>query len=132
MHSPSSTSAQDLGASPAPGFPLSNDPVTMAEPATCPICTRPFHPRGRQRWCSNACRQSAFRRRRHAQVDDVPVMPARVPRADVIYECPLCEARYLGEQRCPECQTFCRRVGPGGLCPHCQEPVAHDDLRSFR
>jgi len=25
-------------------------------------------------------------------------------------------------------QTFMRRVGPGGNCPHCDEPVAITDL----
>lgn len=38
------------------------------------------------------------------------------------------EHRYLGAQYCPDCQTFCRRVGPGGLCPQCDEPVAYVDL----
>ena len=46
----------------------------------------------------------------------------------VIYQCPECEQRYLNERRCPDCQLFCRRVGPGGLCPHCDEPVAVTDL----
>lgn len=50
------------------------------------------------------------------------------PRAATVYECPSCQARYLGAQRCPDCQLFCRRVGPGGLCPHCDEPVAVGDL----
>ncbi|MGH2608690.1 MAG: hypothetical protein ACRDHF_06325 [Tepidiformaceae bacterium] len=45
-----------------------------------------------------------------------------------IYECPACDIRYLGQQRCADCGVFCRRVGPGGLCPHCDEPVALADL----
>ncbi|MDO8567871.1 MAG: hypothetical protein Q7R57_04065 [Dehalococcoidales bacterium] len=45
-----------------------------------------------------------------------------------MYECPSCGARYLDEQRCPDCHLFCRRVGPGGRCPHCEEPVAVADL----
>jgi hypothetical protein len=36
--------------------------------------------------------------------------------------------RFLGQQRCPDCGLFCRRIGPGGLCPHCDEPVALADL----
>ena len=36
--------------------------------------------------------------------------------------------RYLGTQRCSECGVFCRRVGAGGLCPECGEPVAVADL----
>jgi hypothetical protein len=46
----------------------------------------------------------------------------------VIYECPDCEARYLDERRCPDCNMFCRRIGAGGTCPHCDEPVALDEL----
>ena len=57
-----------------------------------------------------------------------PSASTRAPRAATVYECPSCQTRYLGEQRCPDCQRFCRRVGPGGLCPHCDEPVAVGDL----
>ena len=39
-----------------------------------------------------------------------------------------CQTRYLGEQWCVECVRPCRRVGVGGLCPHCDEPVAISDL----
>ena len=49
-------------------------------------------------------------------------------RASVIYECPECEARYLDERRCPDCNLFTRRIGPGGTCPHCDEPVAEAEL----
>jgi len=45
-------------------------------------------------------------------------------RSSIIYECPECETRYLDERRCPDCQLFTRRIGPGGTCPHCDEPVA--------
>jgi hypothetical protein len=55
-------------------------------------------------------------------------MPRRVSRASTIYECPACDARYLGEQRCAECGTFCRKIGPGGPCPHCDEPILLQDL----
>jgi hypothetical protein len=55
-------------------------------------------------------------------------MPARAPRLATVYECPACSTRYLGEQRCLDCQRFCRRIGPGGPCPHCDEPVALTDL----
>ena len=34
----------------------------------------------------------------------------------VVYECPGCGERLL-ERRCPECNVFCRRLGPGGRCP---------------
>jgi len=45
-----------------------------------------------------------------------------------IYECPDCETRYLDERRCPDCNLFCRRIGSGGPCPHCDEPVALTEL----
>jgi hypothetical protein len=101
--------------------PYRNDGVTMA----CPRCGRAFAPTGRRRFCSAAWRQAAWRRRRPMPL---PPLPARSPRPATVYECPTCEARYLGEQRCPDCQQFCRRGGPGGPCPHCGEPVALADL----
>ena len=104
-----------------PPRPARNDRVTLP----CPICQQPFVPRGRQRVCSPACRQAVWRRRHPAA--SAPI-PDRAGRAVTVYECPACEARYLGQQRCPDCGVFCRRVGPGGLCPHCDEPVAVTDL----
>ena len=101
--------------------PSRNDGVTIA----CARCGQPFVPSGRRRFCSAACRQ-AFWRQHHPT--PLPSLPARVPQPSTIYECPLCDARFLGEQRCPDCGIFCRRVGPGGSCPHCAEPVALIDL----
>ena len=46
----------------------------------------------------------------------------------VVYECPHCEERYLAERRCPDCQLCTRRLGRGGNCPHCQEPLAIAEL----
>lgn len=62
-----------------------------------------------------------------------PITEARSRRAAdqqlaVVYQCPDCEQRFLNERRCPDCQLFCRRLGPGGDCPHCDEPVAINDL----
>jgi hypothetical protein len=101
--------------------PYCNDGVTIA----CPRCGRAFVPSGRRRFCSDACRQAAWR---HRQPVPLPALPASVARPGIVYECPSCSSRLLGEQRCPECQVFCRRVGPGGPCPHCDEPVAVVDL----
>jgi hypothetical protein len=95
-----------------------NDDATM----TCGHCGTPFTPTGRRRWCSDACRQAAFRTRRAAP------HPAQPAKADTVYECPSCETRYLGEQRCGDCNVFCRSLGAGGLCPHCDEPVAVADI----
>jgi hypothetical protein len=71
----------------------------------CAVCGLAFGTQGRQRFCSTLCRQIAWRRRRQAPVEPL-----------------------VGEQRCEECNTWCRRVGPGGLCPCCDEPVAVADL----
>lgn len=99
----------------------------------CPICgvsiTSP-----RARYCSDACKQRAYRLRLG------PPPPVDIAELDVelkrrgdrgghmVYECSSCEARYLGEQRCADCNRFCRVVGLGGACPHCDEPVAVADL----
>jgi hypothetical protein len=101
--------------------PSRNDGVTIA----CPICAHSFRPSGRRRFCSEACRQAAWRRRHPVAL---PPIPDHSPRQATVYLCPTCDTRYLGEQRCPDCNTFARRVGPGGLCPHCDEPVAVTDL----
>jgi hypothetical protein len=94
----------------------------------CPSCGRGFSPTGRRRFCSDACRQAAWRARHPGKLVTAILLPPQTPRPATIYECPICEARYLGEQRCPDCNIFCRRVGPGGACPHCDEPVAVSDL----
>ena len=59
----------------------------------------------------------------------LPVIPSATPRMPLtVYECDACGARAVGEQRCAECATFMRRVGLGGTCPHCDEPVAVSEL----
>ena len=104
--------------------PSRDDTATI----TCPVCQARFTPAGRQRYCSSACRKTAFRRR-HQDPPPPSAVPAARPRRDhTIYQCPACEQRLLGEQRCPDCGTFGRRIGAGGPCPHCQEPVAIADL----
>jgi len=104
-----------------PTSPLRNDGVTIA----CERCGRAFAPSGRRRFCSAACRQALWRRRHPTQVAQIT---ERATRATTVYECPSCETRFLGAQRCPGCGIFCRRIGPGGPCPHCDEPVALADL----
>jgi predicted amidophosphoribosyltransferase len=97
---------------------------------TCPACGQPFPRTGRRRWCSDACRQAAWRRRHPTPATTSPALPPpRQPtRETTIYQCPECQNRYLGQQRCDDCGTFCYRIGPGGTCPHCDEPVATSDL----
>ena len=101
--------------------PLRNDGATIA----CPYCGRTFQPVGRQQVCSPACRQALWRRRHTAAV---PALPHHSPRSATVYCCPECETRYLGQQRCEDCGVFCRRLGPGGRCPQCDEPVTFQDL----
>jgi rRNA maturation endonuclease Nob1 len=31
-------------------------------------------------------------------------------------------------RRCEDCNLFTRRLGPGGECPHCGEPVLASEL----
>jgi len=98
--------------------PVRDDTATMS----CGVCGQPFTPSGRQRWCSTECRQTAWRRTRAAPI---PPAPAKTT---TVYECGDCGTRYLGEQRCDNCNTWCQRIGAGGLCPHCDEPVALADI----
>jgi hypothetical protein len=94
----------------------------------CPVCLRTFSPSGRARSCSGACRSLAYRRRRDATRASV-VIPAPRPNKPVtVYECDNCGARALGDQRCDDCGTFMRRVGIGGCCPSCDEPIAVSEL----
>jgi hypothetical protein len=95
---------------------------------TCPVCQRPFVATGRQTYCSSPCRKTAFRRRHQQPVAAITVPAARPRRDYTIYECPNCTDRLLGEQRCPTCGIFARRVDIGGPCPHCDQPVALNDL----
>jgi hypothetical protein len=96
--------------------------------AACPACGQPFTPAGRRRWCSGACRQAAWRRRHLATPAAAAPPPARPARDHTIYQCGDRGQRYLGQQWCHDCTTPCQRAGPGGACPHCDEPVAITDL----
>jgi life-span regulatory factor Ecl1 len=95
---------------------------------TCPVCQRQFTPVGRRAYCSEACRVAAYRRRRDAERPPV-VLPTATPRRPItVYECDGCGVRAVGEQRCPDCTTFMRRIGIGGCCPRCNDPVAVTEL----
>jgi hypothetical protein len=103
--------------------PLRNDTVT----ARCALCGGQL-PDGRsRRWCSDACRQAAWRRR-HQPPSVIPKLPAARPRkAGTVYQCPECDSRLLGEQRC-DCGSFMRSLGAGGLSPCCGEPITVEEL----
>ncbi len=99
-------------------------PVTMA----CPVCGSSFPAAGRQRFCSDACRAAAHRRRRAADRPLV-VIAIRCSRQPLtVYECDGCGSRAVGEQRCVDCSTFMRRVGIGGACPGCDEVITVAEL----
>jgi len=73
----------------------------------------------------------AFRRRHgHQQLARELTAPSlsRPSREHVVYECLGCETRFLGEQRCSNCNRFCRRRGAGGYCPGCSDIVTVDEL----
>lgn len=95
--------------------------------ARCGLCGGEL-PAGRaRRWCSDGCRQAAFRRR-HEAPDPPSLPPKRQRKPSTVYECPECGVKLLGEQRCEDCSVFMHRLGLGGLCPCCGEPVTFDEL----
>ena len=109
-------------------MPPRND--TRNDIAACPACGQPFPRAGRRRWCSDACRQAGWRRR-HQPPPSAAHAPVPAPgnaRDHTIYQCGECDQRYPGEQWCHDCSRPCRRIGPGGPCPHCGEPIAISDL----
>jgi len=106
------------------GMPSCHDVVTMV----CPVCRCSFMPVGRQRYCRDACRATAYRRRRDAGRAPVVVPRGELRRPITVYECGGCGARAVGEQRCEQCRTFMSRVGLGGCCPSCDEPVSVEEL----
>jgi predicted nucleic acid-binding Zn ribbon protein len=107
---------------------LRNDPRPSADHRSCRACGRSFAVQGRQVWCSDACRQRGFRLRQRQPDERFLDLATRLPKTVIVYQCPECEARFLGQQRCDDCGIFCRRLGPGGHCPYCDEAVAVTDL----
>lgn len=94
--------------------------------ATCPVCQGTFVASKNKMFCGKLCKDTAYRRRKQSVFRPVP--SARPRRAVTVYECDGCGERSLGSQRCEECRTFMRKLGLGGLCPHCDEPVTVIDL----
>ena len=105
--------------------PSSNDAVTIP----CPVCETPFEPIGKRRYCCDACRVAAHRRRHRTPAAPEVLPPATEPRrSHTVYECPGCDGRSLGAQRCEDCNTFMASLGFGGLSSCCGEPVTIDEL----
>jgi predicted amidophosphoribosyltransferase len=107
--------------------PWRDDIETTTPDRQCPVCGATFTRIRRQAYCSSRCRRTAWRRRNAAPAPPAPP-PAAGRKASTVYACPDCEARYLGEQWCYDCNTPCLRIGRGGLCPNCDEPVTIQQL----
>lgn len=111
----------------APQARSRNAPVT----AVCGVCAETLPPGRARKWCSDSCRQAAWRRLHQAAATTPPVLPpGRPKRPSTVYECADCGGRLLGEQYCELCRTFMGRVGAGGLSPCCGEPVAFIELET--
>lgn len=101
---------------------------TTSTDRRCSVC-QTGRVSARARYCSDACKQHAYRLRQAAPpAADLEALTADLRRlqalvAHTIYECPSCETRYLAERRCPDCHLFCRRLGLGGPCPGCDDLV---------
>jgi hypothetical protein len=100
---------------------------------TCLICSAALS-RTQQRYCTRACQQQAYRLRHRLPLRlDVTLLRADLKRrrqlADhTVYECPSCETRSVGQQRCGDCNTFGRALGLGGHCPDCDSVLLLSDL----
>ncbi len=107
--------------------PTRSSDVCVTAP-TCLACGQAL-PAGRsRRFCSPACRQTAYRRRHQPAAPEAPLPAGRSRREGTVYQCPECESRYLSEQWCPDCARPCRRLGTGGTCPSCQEMITIAEL----
>lgn len=111
--------------------PLRDDVETTSAPtATCPVCSGAFRRVRRQRYCSAACRQAAWRARNNKPSDAAAphLLPQHRRREATVYRCGECDQRYLGQQWCHDCNRPCTRDGLGGRCPCCDEPVTVQEL----
>lgn len=107
---------------------MRNDRSTPNQHRVCGACGDTFPVQGRKAYCDDACRQRGFRLRQRPSDEIRLGLATRLPKTAIVYQCPACETRALGQQRCDDCGVFMRRLGPGGPCPHCDEAVAVADL----
>jgi hypothetical protein len=115
------------------GEPSREASRTAVQQRTCLVCAAALRT-CRARYCSRACQQQAYRLR-HCQPSrlDLVTMQLELKRRrqlteHMVYECPACETRCVGQQRCADCNTFARAVGLGGPCPDCDAVVLLTDL----
>lgn len=111
-------------------FPVSPETTSSGVTAAlrCPVCRGSFAPTGRQRYCGKLSRDTACRRHHQVTAPIIIVPPTGSRRQATVYECEDCGTRTLGTQQCEGCSAFMRKIGIGGLCPHCEGPVAISDL----
>ena len=113
-------------------FPAAASSRQQLPARACVVCGR--QATGRSRYCDGACRQRAYRLRQ--QPDQQALLAAvtvdlkqqQILLEHIVYSCPSCEQRLLGERRCPECGLMCKKLGVGGHCPHCDELVVVIEL----
>jgi len=98
--------------------------------AGCPVCGGAVpSSRSDRAYCSQACRQRAYRRRHRPDPNRSAVPPIPVAVTAVrVYECPGCGERLAGQRRCDECNLYARRIGTGGHCPACGDIVTVQEL----
>jgi hypothetical protein len=117
------------------GSRYGSEPTPTAAPE-CLVC-RASLPSRRARYCSDACRQRAYRLRQvDLTVTDTASLVTELKRraellAHRLFGCPACGEQYLGQQRCPDCNRFCRLLGLGGACPACEQPILLTELLGF-
>lgn len=106
---------------------------TASSSSTCLVCGAALSTR-QQRYCTRACQQHAYRARHQRPISlDQLRLRAELQRQrrlleHTVYECPTCETRAPGEQRCSESNTFTRRIGLGGYCPECDAVILLSEL----
>lgn len=113
------------------GSPQRDGSVTAKPPTlgVCLACDRPLpSARAGRRYCSDRCRQTGWRRRHQPNAAPPPLPPRRSRREGTIYSCEDCGTRYLSQQWCTDCARPARRLGPGGVCGHCEELLTIDEL----
>jgi ribosomal protein L32 len=107
--------------------------AVLAAPRGCLVCGAPLRS-ARAEYCSPGCKQRAYRLRQIVPPAGDAAARASLLKhrqrlvAQTIYECPTCGEHYLGERRCPDCNRFCRALGLGGACPHCDQPILVAEL----
>ena len=103
-------------------------PSLVEKTLACPVCQSWFIVHGPQLYCSKLCRDTAYRRRKRSATRPVHQPVSGPTHSLTVYECAGCRTRALGYDRCEQCRTFMRKVGLGGPCPYCNEPVTVTDL----